>query len=32
MTSGMMLEATEMTPLAPRAIMGTTWSSLPDQM
>ena len=32
MTWGMMLLATEMTPLAPRAIMGTTWSSLPDQM
>ena len=32
MTSGMILEATEMTPLAPKAIMGTTWSSLPDQM
>ena len=31
MTPGMMLEATEMTPLAPRDIMGTTWSSLPDQ-
>ena len=32
MTSGMMLLATEMTPLAPRDIIGTTWSSLPDQM
>ena len=31
-TSGAMLDTTEMTPLAPRDIMGTTWSSFPDQM
>ena len=32
MASGARLAATETTPSAPRLIMGTTWSSLPDQI